>query len=433
MTALFIMRCSILTGKEAVDYIHSRLKFGSVLGFDRINALSDMLGNPQDKLKYVHVAGTNGKGSTSTMIAESLMDAGYKTGLFTSPYVLNFRERIQINGEMIPSDKLGFYVQRIKECIDILETKGLIPTEFEILTAVAFLYFYESGCDVAVLEVGMGGLFDSTNIIKETDVCVITSVSYDHTNILGNTIEEIAKNKAGIIKTNSNVAVYPQIYDSAKDVIYNKISEVKASLYNVDKEKIKIISCNTNGSEFYYKNSKIKTKLIGEHQIYNAATAFEAGLALIDKGYNITVQNIINGISKASIPARVQIISKNPLIVIDGGHNKDGVEALVSALKTSFSEYKITAVIGMMKDKDVDSAIKMIAPLCKKMFTVTVNNPRSASAVELKGKADVFCSDVVAVDDADTAFNLAKDTVKEGEMILVAGSLYLACEIIDKE
>lgn len=419
-----------MTGKEAIEYIHSRLTFGSVLGLERISALCELLGNPQEKLRFIHIAGTNGKGSTSTMISEMLISAGYKTGLYTSPFVVDFRERIQLNGEMIPEDTLGEITERVKIAADRLDNQGICPTEFEILTAIAFVYYYESGCDVAVLEVGMGGLYDSTNIIKNTDVCVITSISYDHTAILGDTIKEIAFNKAGIIKENSAVAVYPQIFSEADTVITDTAKSKNCTLYSVDKNNIEIINMNSDGNEFTYLGRKIITQLTGEHQIYNAATAFEAGIAMMDKGFRISETDIINGIYNAILPARVQIISREPMIVIDGGHNEDGVSALCKAIEKSFSQYKITAVMGMMKDKDVDSAVKMIAPLCEKIYTVTVNNPRSISAYELKEKAQKYCNNVESIENAYEAFLKAEKNIKNGEMLLVSGSLYLASEIM---
>ncbi len=419
-----------MTGSEAIEYIHSRLTFGSVLGLDRIKELCRMLGNPQEKLRFIHVAGTNGKGSISTMISETLIDAGCQTGLFTSPFVVDFRERIQLNGELITMEDLGEITARVKEQANILDSKGMNPTEFEILTATAFLYFYEKKCDAVVLEVGLGGLYDSTNIIKNTDVCVITSISFDHVAILGNTIKEIATNKAGIIKENSAVAVYPQLFGDADDVITETAKAKNCKLYKADKSKIDILKNDFLGTEFIYKGKKIKTQLIGEHQVYNAATAFEACTALIERGFNITESNIINGIYNATVPARVQIISKEPMIMVDGGHNADGVEALCKILKSSFSDYKITAIMGMMKDKDVDSAVAMTAPLYDKIITVTVNNPRSISASELKEKAEKYCKNVVACENPREAYLNEKSKIGQGEMLLVSGSLYLASEIL---
>lgn len=419
-----------MTGREAIEYIHSRLTFGSVLGLERISALCEKLGNPQNDMRFVHVAGTNGKGSTSTMISEMLISAGYKTGLYTSPYVVDFRERIQLDGQMIPENELGRITERVKAAADELDRQEICPTEFEILTAIALVYYKESGCDATVLEVGMGGLYDSTNIIKDTDVCVITSISYDHTAILGDTIEKIAFNKAGIIKENSSVAVYPQIFTEAEKVITDTAVNKNCTLYSVEKDNIEIIRNDACGTEFEYKGRNIKTQLMGEHQIYNAATAFETGLAMIDKSFNITEKDIISGIYNAQIPARVQIISRNPLIVVDGGHNEDGVSMLCKALKTSFSEYKITAIMGMLKDKDVDSAVKMLAPLCERMVAVTVDNPRTMSASELKEKLSVYCKNVEICDNAAEAFRKEKSAVRDGEMLLVSGSLYLASEIM---
>lgn len=418
-----------MTCDNAIDFIHSRLKFGSVPGLERIEALCEKLGNPQDKLRYVHVAGTNGKGSTTMMISNMLMSAGYKTGIFTSPFVIDFRERIQINGEMISKEDLAETVEQVKSCVEELDSVGICPTEFEVLTATAFLYFSNQNCTAVVLEVGMGGLYDSTNIIKNTDVCVLTSISYDHTQVLGETIEEIAFNKAGIIKDNSAVVIYPQLFEGAEKVILNSAKEHGCTVFSADKSDIIVMNSDLSGSEFTYKNQTIKTTLVGSHQILNAITAYEAGLAMIAKGFNITQTDIKNGIQKATIPARVQIVSKDPLIVIDGAHNKDGVCALCDNIKKLFTDRKITAVIGMMKDKDIDSVVKMLAPLCNKMISVTVDNPRTISAIELKEKLKPYCNNVEACDDPIEAFNNAKLNLDKDEMLLVCGSLYLAAQI----
>lgn len=418
-----------MTCEQAIDYLYSRLKFGSVPGLERISALCALLGDPQDKLKFIHVAGTNGKGSTCTMISEMLINAGYKTGLYTSPYVIDFRERMQINGQMIPKNELGALMDEIKPKVELLDSQGITPTEFEVLTSLAFLYYFRNGCDVVVLEVGLGGLCDSTNIIKSPDLCVITSISYDHTNILGNTIEEIAFQKSGIIKESSCVALYPQIYPQAHDIIVKSAKEKHCKLFEVNPQKINLIKSDIFGSEFMYGDKKIATSLIGSQQVLNAATAFEAGIALQSRGYKLTEKNILNGIKNAEIAARTQIVSHNPLIVIDGGHNADGINALCNNLKKIFNRYNIVAVIGMLKDKDIDSSVKMLAPLCKKMIAVTIDNPRSMPANELKEKIKPYCSDVTAIENSFDAFKKAKEELLEGDMLLVCGSLYLASEI----
>ena len=396
-----------MTCEQAINYLYSRLKFGSVPGLERIAALCELLGNPQDKLKFVHVAGTNGKGSVCTMMSRMLINAGYKTGLYTSPYVMDFRERMQINGEMIPEDELGALMDEIKPKVEELDKKGITPTEFEVLTSLAFLYYYRNNCDIVVLEVGLGGLCDSTNIIKPPELSVIMSISYDHTNILGKTIEEIAFQKSGIIKDGSPVVLYPQIYPQARSIIKNTAEAKHCKLYEADKSKIEIIKSDIFDSEFMYGGKKISVSLIGSQQILNAATAFEAGRALQERGYRLTDENILHGIKSAKIAARTQIVSKEPLIVIDGGHN----------------------VVGMLKDKDVDTSVKMLAPMCKKMITVTIDNPRSMSAEELKDKIMPYCADVTAVANSAEAFNTAKKELAKGDMLLVCGSLYLASEI----
>lgn len=418
-----------MTDLQAIEYIHSRERFGSVLGLERISALCRRLGDPQKKLHFVHVAGTNGKGSVSTMISQTLIDAGYSTGLFTSPFVVDFRERIQLNGEMISPEDLAFFTNEVKKQVDILEKEDIIPTEFEILTAIALLYYYKKECDIVVLEVGMGGLYDSTNIIENTDVCVITSISLDHTAVLGDTVEEIAVNKAGIIKDGSCAAVYPQLYKEAEKVILDTAKKHNCAVSLAEKSQIKAIRSDETGSEFTYKNCPLKTSLIGGHQMLNAATAYEACLLLRSRGFEISEENIKNGIARASMPARIQIISRDPLTVIDGGHNADGVEALRQALETTFSGYQICALIGMMKDKDVDTAVKTLAPLCKRIYTATVNVPRSISAEELREKASHYCDDTKAFDTSGEAYYELKKTVQGGEMLLVCGSLYLASEI----
>lgn len=418
-----------MTCQQAIDYLYSRLKFGSIPGLERIEALCNKLGDPQDKLKFIHVAGTNGKGSTCSMIASMLQKAGYRVGLFTSPYVVDFRERIQINGEMIKADELGNIVDDVRPFVEHLDAEGITATEFEVLTAVAFLYFYRKSCDYVVLEVGLGGLCDSTNVIKSPELCVITSVSYDHTHILGNTIQEIAYQKAGIIKENSSVVVYPQVYSEAESIILNTAYDKNCKIYQADKNQINLNKSNISGSVFDYKGVSLKTRLVGHHQILNAATAYESGLALIDKGVDLSLQDIIYGIENAFIAARTQIVSEKPLVVVDGGHNPDGITALCKNIKTIFSHKKIVAIIGMMSDKDVSASAEMLAPLCKKIITVTVDNPRSMSGKELSDIYSKFCTDVTFADNIKDIYYDAVSSIQDDEMLLVCGSLYLASEV----
>lgn len=418
-----------MTCEQAIEYLYSRLKFGSIPGLERIEALCNLVGNPQDKLRFVHVGGTNGKGSTCSMIAGMLQNAGYKTGLFTSPYVIDFRERIQIDGEMIDPDELGSIVEELIPLVAELDKQGITPTEFEVLTVVALVYYQRHNCDFVVLEVGLGGLCDSTNIIKNPEVCVITSVSYDHTHILGETIEEIAFQKSGIIKENTSVVVYPQSFKQAQKIVIETAKEKNCRVYAVDEALINPVESDMSGSVFSYKDYTVKVSLVGAHQLYNAATAFEAGIALIERGVNLTVENILFGIENAHIAARTQIVSKKPLVVIDGGHNPDGVAALCKNLVTVFSGKSVTAIVGMMADKDISESAKLLAPLCDKILTVTVDNPRSMKADGLKEIFERYNSDVTAFDNLGSALNEVIGKIGENEMLLICGSLYLASEV----
>ena len=226
----------------SVEYIHSLLRFGIKPGLERISELLSLLGNPQEKVKAIHIAGTNGKGSTSTMTANILKNAGYRTGLFTSPYVINFRERIRINGEMIPEDALAETVSRVKEKIDILNEQGTEITEFEAITAAAYLYFAEEGCDFAVMETGLGGRFDATNVITKPAICIITSISFDHTDILGDSLEKIAFEKCGIIKRNCPVVTSENQSSEAMQVIKKTCEEKSSPLFITDPQKATVIS-----------------------------------------------------------------------------------------------------------------------------------------------------------------------------------------------
>lgn len=395
---------------EALSYIHSLLVFGSQPGLERITELLDKLGNPQDKLKFIHVAGTNGKGSTCTMLSEVYKQSGYKTGLYTSPYIVDFRERMQINGEYIPKDDLARLTKQVKDT-------GVVVTEFEFITALAMLWFYEQGCDVVVLEVGLGGRFDATNIIKAPLCSVIMKIDYDHTAILGDTIEQITHEKCGIIKS-APVVSYPLQETAAIEVIrsYNK----KAIVPSV--EDLKIVSSDIKGNTFIYKGKEYKTRLIGEHQVYNALTVIETVSAA---GIKVEAENIACGIETATIPARLELISEKPLVFLDGAHNPNGADAISSFMKNYSGE--ICAIVGMMKDKNCEGFLKQVLGFCKSVVTVTVKeNPRTATAEELAAIAKNYCNDVCTAPDYETAINIVSNKSGGKLPVFVFGSLYLA-------
>lgn len=415
--------------KEALDFIHSRDVFGSRPGMERIEALCKAFGDPQDRLKYVHVAGTNGKGSTCYMIASVLKESGYKVGLFTSPFIVDFRERIQINGEMIPEQELADIISEVKPVVGKLSGQGIEPTEFEIITVTAFLYFLRQKCDIVVLEVGLGGLLDSTNIIKKSEVSVITSISFDHTNILGDTLLKIAEHKCGIFKEGGKVVGYPQPDFTVERYIKDKAKEKNCEYFSHDLSRVRLVREEIDGSTVIYNGCTFKIPLTGKHQIYNFATAASAVNVLKQNGWNITQKSMLDGIAKLKIPARTEIVSRSPLTVIDGGHNAEGIDALYNSLVTLFKDKKIIAVFGMMKDKDYAYAVKKIAPLCERIYTTEASNPRSLDAKSLAAEVKPYCKKVKAISSPEKAYEKAVKKAKSDEVILVCGSLYLASDI----
>ena len=413
---------------EAIDYIESRAVFGSRPGFERINALLDALDHPEKGMKYIHVAGTNGKGSVCTTTANILSSAGYKTGLFTSPYVSDFRERIQIDGSFIDCDELASITERVKNVVDELDRLDNSPTEFEVITAIAFLYYKQEKCDIVVLEVGLGGLLDSTNVIDAPLIAAIVSLSFDHMGVLGNTIEEIAAQKAGIIKDGSITVSAPFQPQSALKVLQDTARTHGNKFVIGNPDAIEQIREDINGNLIRYRDMEINLPLIGPHQIGNLSVT----LAIIDElstlGYEISIDTIKTGIEKTTIPARVEILSKEPLIILDGGHNEDGASALEKTL-ISYVDRPITLVIGVMADKEVDRVVEHLAPHAKRVVTTKPSNPRAMSSEKLGAIAGRFCPEILSEDSPCKAFDLARSLVTDDEALIVCGSLYLAGDV----
>lgn len=420
-----------MTYDEALRFIHSRDCFGSNLGLLRIERLTQELQNPQNKLKYIHIGGTNGKGSTSTMLSEIMVSQGYKTGLFTSPYVVDFCERMQINGNMISHDELAELTERVKPVVEELDSQGICATEFEIVTAIAFLYFAQNNCDIVILEVGLGGRLDSTNVIDCPLVSVITSISLDHTDILGNTVTEIAKEKCGIIKQNSVTVAYPQMDSDALRVIEKTALEKNNKLYVGDFSRAKIEKADIFGTHFEYRGLDVFVPLSGKYQVCNAINAVETAFAVRENGFDVSDDSIINGIKNARIAARMEIISSSPLVLLDGGHNEGACKVLYDNLRENVGG-KITAVIGFMKDKDYASYFERLAPLFSRIVVTTSSNPRTESTEKLALCAKKYCSDVITCEDPNEAVDLAFSLLSEGESLVVCGSLYLAGDVRKK-
>lgn len=418
-----------MTYKQSVDYIHSLLKFGIHPGLSRMNTLLSYIGNPEKDIKFVHIAGTNGKGSTSTAIANILIEAGYKTGLYTSPYVTHFLERVQINAQMVSEEIFAEAVSDIAVFVDNMREKGEVVTEFELITAAAFLCYKRESCDIVVLETGLGGRLDATNVIENPLLEVITSISLDHTAVLGDTIEKIAYEKSGIIKENTAVVCSFGQDKTALSVIKETTKKYNCKLFIIDINDIEIQSSDIFKTEFKYKNLSYKVTMPGIHQLQNMTAAIESAEILKSKGFLISQENIYKGILKTKLPARIEIINKEPLVILDGGHNPSGVEALMNLIKQALPNKKITAVIGMMEDKDVNTSVRLISEVAKSIICVTAGNPRAIKAEKLMEKAKKYCSNVKAYDSIKDIYPKILNDLTRDEVLLIAGSLYLAGEI----
>ncbi len=408
---------------ESVEYIHSLLAFGIKPGLERISMLLEMLDNPQDKLKIVHIAGTNGKGSTSTMISNMLIAGGHKTGLFTSPYVIDFCERIQINGENVDKSIFSECVTQVREKIEELNKKDIIITEFEAITVSAFLCFLKAECEYVVLEVGLGGRFDATNVVKKPEAVVITSISLDHIAILGDSISKIAFEKCGIIKENVPVITSFNQTKEALKVITEISAEKKSELIITNPKDAKLISDTISEMTFLYDGKEYTTNLAGNHQIENTVNAIETAKVL-----GISQKAITQGIFNTSMIARMEIIGEKPLIIRDGGHNEGCAEALYNFLK-KYNVKNINMLIGLMADKDVEGYVKKIAPLCKSVVTVTPSNPRALKGDKLKEITEKYCDNCKFINNPQEGYKYILSNSHEDETILVCGSFYLMSDI----
>lgn len=414
---------------EAQTTINSFMKYGMQLGLERIDKLLNLIGNPQDKLKFVHIAGTNGKGSTCVMTSSILTKAGYKTGLFISPYVTCFRERMQISNVMISEDELARILDYIMVFVKKMAKEKEFITEFELITAVALKWFADNNCDIVILEVGLGGLYDATNVIKNPIASVITSISLDHVAILGNSIEKIAYQKCGIIKQNSVTIIYPEQKKEALDVILKVAKEKDNEIIIPDLSEIKLLESDIDGNKLIYNDKMIELPLVGEYQIKNLSVVLEIIKVLKRNEFKITSDNLKEGLKKVVYPARFEIISKNPLIIVDGSHNPDGIKSLVSILIKNLTGKKLIGIIGMLKDKDVENSLKNLAPLFSEIVITSPRTDRSLPEQDLKKVADKYCDDVKIINDKKEAVDYSLNKLSNEKVLIVCGSLYLASEI----
>ncbi len=413
---------------ETLNKIHSLNKFGSRPGLERILMLLEMMGNPQDSLKFVHVAGTNGKGSVCQMVSSVLRAANYKTGLFISPYITDFRERIQIDNEPITKEDLCRVVDYVFSLMEKLNSRDIIITEFEFVMAVSFEFYKRQNVDIVVCETGLGGLLDCTNVIKPPVCAVLTRIGLDHTDILGETVEAIATQKCGIIKTGS-VVVSDVQPDGATEIIKKICEEKYVDVTFADREKASILKTDLNGTKFKYKGNDYSIKLLGEHQVNNALVALETIEILKNRGFNITEENVKKGLKEAQNPARFEVMSEDPLVILDGAHNADGMSTFSRGVKALCKEKPIL-IMGMLGDKDSKSSLEHIKGMFEYVLTVPINNPRAMTSENMTVLCKNYFENVTTYDSVKTALydalNLVRDTRRP---LCICGSLYLAGEI----
>ncbi|WP_312641723.1 folylpolyglutamate synthase/dihydrofolate synthase family protein [Hydrogenoanaerobacterium sp.] len=418
-----------MTYEESLTYIHSRKRFCGEPTLERMAELMCRMGDPQKKLKFVHIAGTNGKGSTTAMTANVLRHAGYKTGQYISPFVLCFRERMQIDGEMILEEELAQITAQVKLHCDAMEneTCGYAPTEFEVVTAIALEWFARRGCDIVCLEVGLGGRFDATNVIDPPLVQVIMSISLDHTAILGDTVSQIAFEKCGIIKGGVTVC-YPLQEIDTLSTIMEQCAQKGSTLIQPNVNSITMRSEALFRTCFCYGDLEITPSLAGEHQVYNAVTVVEICRQLRAQGFGIKDSDIVQGIASTRFPARMELLSDKPLIVLDGAHNPSGAQVLERVLE-QLGEHKITVMMGMLTDKDWKHSAACIARHAARFIAVTPQSARALPAAELAETAKIHCADVQSYESIPQALHLAVENLCADDVLVVCGSLYLAAQV----
>jgi dihydrofolate synthase/folylpolyglutamate synthase len=418
---------------EAMSYIKNTAKFGSNYGLSRTEKILDLLGNPHKKLKCIHIGGTNGKGSTTAMLNAILMEAGFKTGMYISPFIEEFEERIQINGKNISKEHLCSIVTEVSQAVDEVVRLGFEhPTEFEIITCAMFLYFYRMQVDYAIIEVGLGGRLDSTNVINPI-LSIITSISYDHMHILGDTLEKIAGEKAGIIKEGVPLILYPQEDESLK-VIEERCKEKNSPIIKVARDCVNLFQVTNKSNGDYIQRIVIKTKecdynvnlsLLGKHQLLNCATVIYAVEQLKSMDIEIKSRHITLALEKVKWPGRMEVMSVDPLVVIDGAHNIDGIKKLTESIDIYFSYNNLVLILGILADKQVEQMVETIVPKAKKIIAVTPNSDRAELGAELAEVIKKYNSNVEVIEGYSDAFKTGIKNCSSEDLLLVCGSLYM--------
>lgn len=403
--------------EENEKYLEQLRLVGSRFGTDCEKELLSLLGNPQDKLRFIHVAGTNGKGSFCSMMSSVLQKQGYKVGLYTSPYIVVFNDRIRVNGLPIAEDDINDLFLRVRQKADTMKTP---PSSFDFITAAAFLWFYETKCDIVVLEVGLGGRYDSTNVIKNSLLSVITGIAFDHTEILGDTIEKIAWEKAGIIKENCP-ALYGGNNEKALAVIEKECEEKHSELTVKNPDLLKILSTTLDGTEFEFDGKEYFIRLLGLYQPANAATVLEAIDVLRKHGFEISETAVKDGLSSAVWQARFEKIADEPVVLYDGGHNPQGVRAAVESVRAYFGDKKINLLVGILADKAHGEMAEELAKIADRVICIAPPSPRALPAEAL---AEEFCEAGANARAANSIKEGVKIALSYKKPVLVIGSLY---------
>lgn len=410
-----------MTYEQSLEWLHSTPRFGQAPGLSRIYELTARLGLPQNRFPCVHIAGTNGKGSTAAMTASVLQAAGYRTALFTSPYLEDFRERMRINGGLIPETELAGLADLIRSASRHMEL-----TEFELVTAIGLMWFARQGCDIAVLEVGLGGRFDATNLIPPPLAAVITSISLDHTQVLGNTVEQIAMEKAGILKSGSRAILAP-----------NQPAGVEAAIRNVCAERKIPLACpaplpgpeeNWTCTPLLWNGQIIRLPLLGDIQRSNAAAVLAVVEALREQGWNIPDRAVVQGLESVRWPGRMELFQKDPPILLDCAHNPDALEQLGRWVQARFVGKPLSVVMGMLSDKDHQAGIQAIAAQCRRFYAAPPPSPRALNPEETAAEAVRAGAKAVACASVEEAVRRALEELEPDGALLVCGSIPLVGE-----
>ena len=411
--------------QEALAYLNSVEFFGSKPGLERVGELLEKLGSPHKGMRFIHIAGTNGKGSCAAMTASILKAAGYKTGLFTSPYLYRFNERMQINGKEIDDEVLAGLVTRVKPIAEAMDDH---PTVFELMTAVALLWYKEEQCDAVVLEVGLGGRFDATNIIDAPEAAVIMNIGLDHTEILGDTLEQIAFEKAGIIKSGSEAVLFQQ-GEGVTAVVRRRCEEQSAALHIADFSQLRCDFDSLYGQSFTYKGESYALPLLGAHQLKNAATVLEVVEVLRRRGWQLAQTDVEHGLYAVHWPGRFELLSEEPCFVVDGGHNPQCAQTVAENLQRYFPDKRRILLLGVLRDKDYVSLTEILDPLADEYICITPASPRALPAEELAAFLSRYNKPVSVCESIRDGVSRALDRADENSVVCAVGSLYSVGEI----